>query len=119
MSSIDRDTLNAALAPVYAALGTDSAHVVDLYVCPDRVLATIYVAVSGATSPRSLRVIETPEEIGRTSCEAQAAELERLRAKIGRVESVCQNTDGHWLAGEAEIPVGEVLRMLHPDGGRP
>ena len=42
---------------------------------------------------------------------------ETAEARVARVESVCQNTDGEWLDGDAEIPVGEVMRMLFPEGG--
>lgn len=33
-------------------------------------------------------------------------------AALERVRSVCMNTDGDYLDGDAEIPVGEVLRMI-------
>jgi len=44
-----------------------------------------------------------------------AAEIETLRATVARAESVCMNTDGDYLDGDCEIPVGEVLRMIHGD----
>ena len=43
---------------------------------------------------------------------------DQLEAQVRAVASVCQSTDGEYLDGEVEIPVGEVLRMLVETGAR-
>lgn len=67
---------------------------------------------------RQERTIEGYESYPVDGSEVIATENGELRATVAAVRSVCQNTDGDWLDGDAEIPVGEVLRMLTLDGTR-
>ncbi len=43
---------------------------------------------------------------------AYRAEIDRLRAKLDRVRALTQDTDGHDLPGECEVPVGEFQAAL-------
>jgi hypothetical protein len=52
----------------------------------------------------------------RADISAFVAERDRLAKQVEAVRSVCMNTDGDYLDGDVEIPVGEVLRMLTLDG---
>ncbi len=44
--------------------------------------------------------------------EEQKKEIERLRAALDAVESLTKDTDGGDVDGDAEIPVGEIRRVL-------
>ena len=40
----------------------------------------------------------------------------KAETAVARVEAVCKDTDGAWLDGAAEIPVGEVIAALEEPG---
>ena len=46
----------------------------------------------------------------------ETAEIARLRAVLAAVESLTKDTDGGDVAGDADIPIGEIRRVLHEAG---
>ena len=43
-----------------------------------------------------------------------ADERDAAQAKVARVEALCKDTDGDWLHGESELPVGEFIAAIVP-----
>ena len=46
----------------------------------------------------------------------ETAEMARLRAVLAAVESLTRDTDGGDIDGDANIPIGEIRRVLHEVG---
>jgi hypothetical protein len=68
------------------------------------------------TGPLSTLNLVAEEQRRRTNGAYETAEMARLRAVLAAVEALTKDTDGGDIDGDADIPIGEIRRVLHGAG---
>lgn len=63
-------------------------------------------------------VLDLAAMAGAALIEKQAAEIERLTTALDAVEYLTRDTDGGDIDGDADIPIGEIRRVLAEGAGR-